>query len=152
MVGRHIVVSYRNSTSNHNYRQIVGKAGNVVSYRNSTSNHNRPPFSFEHHWLYLIEILHQTTTGSTAYSLSAGLYLIEILHQTTTETLAEAEHEELYLIEILHQTTTNGPLPEKRLPVVSYRNSTSNHNQVRSTPEHSPVVSYRNSTSNHNVV
>ena len=34
------------------------------------------------------------------------LYLIEILHQTTTYSEAEEMKEELYLIEILHQTTT----------------------------------------------
>ena len=34
--------------------------------------------------LYLIEILHQTTTGAGTPVDIAGLYLIEILHQTTT--------------------------------------------------------------------
>ena len=34
--------------------------------------------------LYLIEILHQTTTHSVASFFAAALYLIEILHQTTT--------------------------------------------------------------------
>ena len=56
----------------------------VVSYRNSTSNHNirfSPPFFS---WLYLIEILHQTTTHMLFFSLARMLYLIEILHQTTT--------------------------------------------------------------------
>ena len=34
--------------------------------------------------LYLIEILHQTTTEKQDEFLSVWLYLIEILHQTTT--------------------------------------------------------------------
>ena len=34
--------------------------------------------------LYLIEILHQTTTIVAAMSFVEKLYLIEILHQTTT--------------------------------------------------------------------
>ena len=34
--------------------------------------------------LYLIEILHQTTTYAKVGVTSKGLYLIEILHQTTT--------------------------------------------------------------------
>ena len=34
----------------------------VVSYRNSTSNHNYPYRAFSVVTLYLIEILHQTTT------------------------------------------------------------------------------------------
>ena len=36
------------------------------------------------------------------------LYLIEILHQTTTEEATSIFGTELYLIEILHQTTTSG--------------------------------------------
>ena len=99
--------------------------------------------------LYLIEILHQTTTLLRRIQAQPLLYLIEILHQTTT-----AEHEakkkaELYLIEILHQTTTLSLKdfhdkscillkfyikPQQLdvrfvlLYVVSYWNSTSNHN------------------------
>ena len=41
-------------------------------------------------WLYLIEILHQTTTISVRDTLSNMLYLIEILHQTTTVPLVTA--------------------------------------------------------------
>ena len=37
---RFIVVSYRNSTSNHNDEARLVNAAKVVSYRNSTSNHN----------------------------------------------------------------------------------------------------------------
>ena len=99
------------------------------------------------------------------------LYLIEILHQTTTSTQSESEKKGLYLIEILHQTTTmrrviaascgcilskfyiKPQLPGDTLDfsyVVSYRNSTSNHNNPRYLPNRKNVVSYRNSTSNHN--
>ena len=78
--------------------------------------------------LYLIEILHQTTTRTVISCLIFSLYLIEILHQTTTVRLAvdcldrcilskfyiKPQHDDvvavldevLYLIEILHQTTT----------------------------------------------
>ena len=63
-------------------------------------------FSFARHALYLIEILHQTTTlGSTPFKV-AMLYLIEILHQTTTSVCFVFGFPWLYLIEILHQTTT----------------------------------------------
>ena len=58
------------------------------------------------HGLYLIEILHQTTTLPVASSPAVWLYLIEILHQTTTLHLSSKGTELLYLIEILHQTTT----------------------------------------------
>ena len=56
----------------------------VVSYWNSTSNHNLLQ-EFVNCWrLYLIEILHQTTTVGTTGEWNSRLYLIEILHQTTT--------------------------------------------------------------------
>ena len=146
----------------------------VVSYRNSTSNHNRQWWISPKRKLYLIEILHQTTTDGSGTVDVLPLYLIEILHQTTTKhcgvrktlrlylieilhqttTLAAAMHADaqLYLIEILHQTTTmddkeclrNRCILSKFYikpqlenidlmfqPVVSYRNSTSNHNLAR---------------------
>ena len=97
--------------------------------------------------LYLIEILHQTTTLLSLPLPGALLYLIEILHQTTTRPLLMFLLLPLYLIEILHQTTTIHlcfcascilskfyikPQPycvhKNRNTVVSYRNSTSNHN------------------------
>ena len=56
----------------------------------------------------------------------------------------------LYLIEILHQTTTLTPGIINLFAVVSYRNSTSNHNESADEADEQPVVSYRNSTSNHN--
>ena len=101
------VVSYRNSTSNHNIltlrsvsitlylieilhqtttaalffgafgccilskfyikpqrRRLVRWPQGVVSYRNSTSNHNHRKQVLPSPSLYLIEILHQTTTGN----------------------------------------------------------------------------------------
>ena len=101
--------------------------------------------------MYLIEILHQTTTNRPHVKRFRRLYLIEILHQTTTPSSLTYSARPLYLIEILHQTTTTvafsvataccilskfyiKPQPSRRrLPtcgVVSYRNSTSNHNPV----------------------
>ena len=78
------VVSYRNSTSNHNYYLRSALCRRVVSYRNSTSNHNfNKNLTFDE-MLYLIEILHQTTTTFAVAGGSRQLYLIEILHQTTT--------------------------------------------------------------------
>ena len=128
-----LVVSYRNSTSNHNQNtRSIGRSI-VVSYRNSTSNHNsgrtlcgicelylieilhqtttNRPHVKRFRRLYLIEILHQTTTPSSLTYSARPLYLIEILHQTTTLTLVVATSSELYLIEILHQTTTSVERP-----------------------------------------
>ena len=63
MLSAHVgVVSYRNSTSNHNHYRGFRAAPGVVSYRNSTSNHNVSGNHFNVAVLYLIEILHQTTT------------------------------------------------------------------------------------------
>ena len=56
------VVSYRNSTSNHNMSHWRATSQGVVSYRNSTSNHNNARRQWRFQQLYLIEILHQTTT------------------------------------------------------------------------------------------
>ena len=78
------VVSYRNSTSNHNSLTTRYDSRGVVSYRNSTSNHNSRAASTISAGLYLIEILHQTTTGIATGWKRFLLYLIEILHQTTT--------------------------------------------------------------------
>ena len=121
--------------------------------------------------LYLIEILHQTTTLRMASLIRCPLYLIEILHQTTTLKGGEVNRLELYLIEILHQTTTSPCWyfrhhrcillkfyikPQQRVrhkighSVVSYWNSTSNHNSNVLLIFSAVVVSYWNSTSNHN--
>ena len=143
------VVSYRNSTSNHNFMECNQKAAelylieilhqtttvylsifplqgcilskfyikpqhlriliglvDVVSYRNSTSNHNGTKMANSALELYLIEILHQTTTNFSPLSKSDEWYLIEILHQTTTGSEPRLHFHGLYLIEILHQTTT----------------------------------------------
>ena len=78
------VVSYRNSTSNHNLHVRACCTLHVVSYRNSTSNHNYiNPLSWQY-LLYLIEIPHQTTTCDSRLFNVSRLYLIEIPHQTTT--------------------------------------------------------------------
>ena len=45
---------------------------------------NNPSVPITEKSLYLIEILHQTTTSSIICHPPLSLYLIEILHQTTT--------------------------------------------------------------------
>ena len=121
----------------------------VVSYRNSTSNHNQAREVIESLRLYLIEILHQTTTRSSLISSLLMLYLIEILHQTTTPVMAI-----LYLRCCILSKFYIKPQRLARvlftLIVVSYRNSTSNHNIRGGMSRAAGVVSYRNSTSNHN--
>ena len=121
------VVSYRNSTSNHNSFRPSLLRWLVVSYRNSTSNHNLLLFRGMYVLLYLIEILHQTTTTR------------HFCFRVTSCILSKFYIKPQQRFEI--------DIPN---PVVSYRNSTSNHNLQLYHPEMRTVVSYRNSTSNHN--
>ena len=78
------VVSYFNSTSNHNRRKCRHSRPTVVSYFNSTSNHNGCWLGYDCKLLFLISILHQTTTVAASPACVAALFLISILHQTTT--------------------------------------------------------------------
>ena len=79
--------------------------------------------------LYLIEILHQTTTPFEGFCPLSELYLIEILHQTTTGLL-------LYkcsyscILSKFYIKPQRGEASLNRRTVVSYRNSTSNHNSI----------------------
>ena len=143
--------------------------------------------------LYLIEILHQTTTPFEGFCPLSELYLIEILHQTTTSGLTRQIKRccilskfyikpqlQMYTIyftfrcilskfyikpQLVLEALLLPPCcilskfyikPQHRERrgyadrVVSYRNSTSNHNSRSVLPIKPPVVSYRNSTSNHN--
>ena len=99
----------------------------VVSYWNSTSNHNSFEIIMVIRRLYLIEILHQTTTYSSPLSLLLRCILLKFY--------------------IKPQRGNSGFLPEV---VVSYWNSTSNHNTSKPFNVRPVVVSYWNSTSNHN--
>ena len=165
------VVSYRNSTSNHNGFGIRHVRRPVVSYRNSTSNHN-PNFSIEFFdKLYLIEILHQTTTSRCTSTLRSCC----ILSKFYIKPQLGYHHSQFRSCCILSKFYIK-PQPKytehwafhscilskfyikpqqranvmRNLRVVSYRNSTSNHNSVIINLFSTPVVSYRNSTSNHN--
>ena len=75
---------YFNSTSNHNTLQNYHNAYGVVSYFHFTSNHNIRLFRHRFIRLFLISILHQTTTVPDASRPTLPLFLISILHQTTT--------------------------------------------------------------------
>ena len=58
--------------------------------------------------LYIIRVLHQTTTPSSLISSEPSLYIIRVLHQTTTQSRKWSGKEQLYIIRVLHQTTTPG--------------------------------------------
>ena len=99
------VVSYRNSTSNHNSGRGARRQRGVVSYRNSTSNHNVSERSTIRLSLYLIEILHQTTTVTSVPNFPECCILSKFYIKPQHLRQAKVMNE-----------------------VVSYRNSTSNHN------------------------
>ena len=149
-VDGHVVVSYRNSTSNHNVFLQIYIIFTVVSYRNSTSNHNHFCVERSHFVLYLIEILHQTTTPD-----SQGLHFrCCILSKFYIKPQLSISDLGFPLCCILSKFYIKPQQLnwEKEVPVVvSYRNSTSNHNLMIYWINYSRVVSYRNSTSNHNV-
>ena len=139
MIGPSSVVSYRNSTSNHNRIRLRFSERIVVSYRNSTSNHNKNNGATAIKMLYLIEILHQTTTVTATApdvrrcilskfyikpQLPVALlrYVVVVSYRNSTSNhtglAAIPSGRMLYLIEILHQTTT--PAALQLLLVVLY--------------------------------
>ena len=155
--------------------QLPAMAGDllkVVSYRNSTSNHNAGAALPADTPLYLIEILHQTTTASPPYARPFVLYLIEILHQTTT-TLADNGAfnscilSKFYIKPQLAEDAMSacvGCILSKfyiKPQLLPYRSLRSpgcilskfyiKPQQNRSHKNAFGVVSYRNSTSNHNL-
>ena len=187
----------------------------VVSYRNSTSNHNLPANIAQGRWLYLIEILHQTTTPALFKVLSSGCILSKFYIKPQQQRSLGFSYlgcilSKFYIkpqqqrkpywrqrscilskfyIKPQHRDVIRFwqdrcilskfyIKPQQRPPpmeisascilskfyikpqqiiraliiqiVVSYRNSTSNHNNCLYNEIRSAVVSYRNSTSNHN--
>ena len=145
-----LVVSYRNSTSNHNLATVNAYFNYVVSYRNSTSNHNSSRRIDNPAKLYLIEILHQTTTVRFDGSTKNGCILSKfyIKPQPLLSTSKRSLSCILSKFYIKPQQLTPYRQPGE---VVSYRNSTSNHNLFGGMNARRQVVSYRNSTSNHNL-
>ena len=106
--------------------------------------------AFQYCRLYLIEILHQTTTHCkciqfTLCCILSKFYIKPQLMMTTREGSMRCILSKFYIKpQRVHTSFENGL-------VVSYRNSTSNHNRVTINPRLRSVVSYRNSTSNHNI-
>ena len=72
-----LVVSHSNSTSNHNYSGGRSPPAWVVSHSNSTSNHNTGRIYNGWKQLFLIPILHQTTT-----SRMAVIHILHVTHMT----------------------------------------------------------------------
>ena len=99
----------------------------VVSYRNSTSNHNNNFTNDQYSLLYLIEILHQTTTtlaanGDSSSCILSKFYIKPQLISSIIAALASCILSKFY-IKPQHACSCF-----RFFRVVSYRNSTSNHN------------------------
>ena len=121
------VVSYLDSTSNHNPLLRRCQRRYVVSYLDSTSNHNIKAFAQMLKVLYHIWILHQTTTHSCIISPVKSLYHIWILHQTTTQIRVFCQGNRCIIFGFyIKPQHLRGYLVEEI--VVSYLDSTSNHN------------------------
>ena len=121
------VVSYRNSTSNHNDRLHRKGDATVVSYRNSTSNHNSLQVRWTTTALYLIEILHQTTTCVVGFLAIYGCILSKFYIKPQRsfprfQLIPGCILSKFYIKPQPKSDTYTGR------GVVSYRNSTSNHN------------------------
>ena len=63
--------------------------------------------------LYLIEILHQTTTLILELQLLPLLYLIEILHQTTTERKTSIASGSCILLKFYIKPQLNDEVPDQ---------------------------------------
>ena len=149
--GQRIVVSYRNSTSNHNSASGIASATLVVSYRNSTSNHNSAFATALVIPLYLIEILHQTTTYRKK-QLGRGSCILSKFYIKPQQKQRHSTSEACCILSKFYIKPQHHDVLPCAFVVVSYRNSTSNHNTEAATTSDSYVVSYRNSTSNHNYI
>ena len=82
------VVSWYVSTSNHNDFKSYSSQIGVVSHLASTSNHNEQTVSSQGSLLFLISLLHQTTTLRREERRYGQLFLTLLLHQTTTTSRA----------------------------------------------------------------
>ena len=128
----------------------------VVSHSNSTSNHNGHANEYIFAVLFLIPILHQTTTLRRNVRFRGLLFLIPILHQTTTFPLSasivrscfsfqfyikpqpccSSGHGRMRCFSFQFYIKPQPPqLPFCFFPVVSHSNSTSNHNLSNDTDD-----------------
>ena len=122
----------------------------VVSYRNSTSNHNPIPANQTSKKLYLIEILHQTTTQDQK-GRNGGRCILSKFYIKPQLSVASPSAPSRCILSKFYIKPQLAIHTAADLFVVSYRNSTSNHNCIAPPKRQCKVVSYRNSTSNHNI-
>ena len=121
------VVSYWNSTSNHNQFGFGTTSASVVSYWNSTSNHNYVNDKSVGYWLYLIEILHQTTTRRAVCEWLSCCILLKFYIKPQLDETPANDYLGCILLKFYIKPQLK-PTKKRKICVVSYWNSTSNHN------------------------
>ena len=135
------VVPHSNSTSNHNFHlQFRGKLF-VVPHSNSTSNHN----VLRRFRSFLLVVPHSNSTSNhnmvaRLWKLTA-LFLIPILHQTTTFFMKSRSSVSCSSFQFYIKPQ---PFPGSRLValVVPHSNSTSNHNLAHGSNSYSARYTY----------
>ena len=135
------VVSHSNSTSNHNASQYLPFRKTVVSHSNSTSNHNTKCVYEAFCPLFLIPILHQTTTLHGELLPAAELFLIPILHQTTTALFTSCCVTGCFSFQFYIKPQQSHMITFFWI-VVSHSNSTSNHNLAHGSNSYSARYTY----------
>ena len=113
----------------------------VVSHSNSTSNHNPAHMPLSTYRLFLIPILHQTTTLYSVRWKRLTLFLIPILHQTTTSSKECGIYLRCFSFQFYikpQRSATN----TCNMSVVSHSNSTSNHNLAHGSNSYSARYTY----------
>ena len=141
---------YFNSTSNHNTLQNYHNAYGVVSYFHFTSNHNIRLFRHRFIRLFLISILHQTTTTIGIKEQVRRCFLFPFYIKPQRMTVSNEKQTSCFLFPFYIKPQHNW-YANYHPSVVSYFHSTSNHNKSLSQIFDVFVVSYFHSTSNHNL-
>ena len=102
-----LVVSYFNSTSNHNEDGAFAVVAEVVSYFNSTSNHNHEFATLQD--AVVVSYFNSTSNHNVVELHTVGCQVVSYFNSTSNHnnTVRVVTACELFLISILHQTTTS---------------------------------------------
>ena len=138
---RAAVVSHSNSTSNHNKYTHTLKKGMVVSHSNSTSNHNIRKEISASIKLFLIPILHQTTTQSAFMKRSARCFSFQFYIKPQPSTASSSQRPSCFSFQFYIKPQLRC-LQAVALLVVSHSNSTSNHNLAHGSNSYSARYTY----------
>ena len=148
----YFVVSYFNSTSNHNQRRFCNQTQLVVSYFNSTSNHNMQPagpsrfrgcflFQFyikpqpyiekldEFDSCFLFQFYIKPQHPATARADVRGCFLFQFYIKPQQTSARGGSRYSCFLFQF-YIKPQQGARPHRAYGVVSYFNSTSNHNRA----------------------